>query len=63
MNPGAALRGEAARALARVVFDGISLRVAIAETAPRFADARDRALLSASLFAAARWWLWAEKRS
>ena len=57
MNPGAALRGEAARALARVVFDGTSLRVAIAETAPRFADARDRALLSASLFAAARWWL------
>jgi len=57
VNPGAALRGEAARALARVVFDGISLRVAIAETAPRFADARDRALLSASLFAAARWWL------
>ena len=57
MNPGAALRGEAARALTRVVFDGISLRVAIAETAPRFADARDRALLSASLFAAARWWL------
>jgi 16S rRNA (cytosine967-C5)-methyltransferase len=57
VNPGAALRGEAARALTRVVFDGISLRVAIAETAPRFADARDRALLSASLFAAARWWL------
>jgi 16S rRNA (cytosine967-C5)-methyltransferase len=57
VNPGAALRSEAARALARVVFDGISLRVAIAETAPRFADARDRALLSASLFAAARWWL------
>ena len=57
MNPGAALRGEAARALARVVFDGMSLRVAIAETAPRFADSRDRALLSASLFAATRWWL------
>jgi 16S rRNA (cytosine967-C5)-methyltransferase len=57
MNPGAALRGEAARALARVVFDGTSLRVALAETAPRFADARDRALLSASLFATTRWWL------
>ena len=56
MNPGAALRSEAARALARIVFDGVSLRVALAETAPRFADARDRALLSASLFAAARWW-------
>ena len=57
MNPGAALRGEAARALARIVFDGVSLRIALAETAPRFADARDRALLSASLFAATRWWL------
>ena len=57
MNPGAALRAEAARALARIVFDGISLRAAIAESAPRFADPRDRALLSASLFAATRWWL------
>jgi 16S rRNA (cytosine967-C5)-methyltransferase len=57
VNPGAALRGEAARALARVVFDGTSLRVALAETAPRFADARDRALLSATLFVATRWWL------
>ncbi|HKE49099.1 MAG TPA: 16S rRNA (cytosine(967)-C(5))-methyltransferase RsmB [Rhodanobacteraceae bacterium] len=57
MNPGAALRAEAARALARVVFDGVSLRTAVAETAPRFADPRDRALLSASLFAATRWWL------
>lgn len=57
MNPGAALRVEAARALARIVFDGVSLRAAIAESAPRFADSRDRALLSASLFEATRWWL------
>ena len=57
MNPGAALRGEAARALARVVFDGVSLRAVMAESTPRFADSRDRALLSASLFAATRWWL------
>jgi 16S rRNA (cytosine967-C5)-methyltransferase len=57
VNPGAALRVEAARALGRIVFDGASLRALIAETAPRFADPRDRALLSASLFAATRWWL------
>jgi 16S rRNA (cytosine967-C5)-methyltransferase len=57
MNPGAALRGEAAGALARIVFDGASLRGAVASSAPRFADPRDRALLSASLFAATRWWL------
>lgn len=55
--PGAALRAEAARALARVVFDGVSLRRALAEAHPRIADARDRALLAASLFAASRWWL------
>ena len=57
MNPGAALRVEAARALVRIVFDGVSLRAALAESAPRFADPRDRALLSASLFASTRWWL------
>ena len=57
MNPGAALRTEAAKALARVVFDGISLRAALAQSTPKFADPRDRALLSASLFEAARWWL------
>jgi 16S rRNA (cytosine967-C5)-methyltransferase len=57
VNPGAALRGEAARALAAVVFDGVSLRAALAAATPRFADARDRALLSASMFAATRWWL------
>ncbi|NCT66530.1 MAG: 16S rRNA (cytosine(967)-C(5))-methyltransferase RsmB [Rhodanobacteraceae bacterium] len=55
--PGAALRAEAARALARVAFDGVSLRAALAEVNPRIADPRDRALLAASLFAASRWWL------
>ncbi|MEO5560110.1 MAG: 16S rRNA (cytosine(967)-C(5))-methyltransferase RsmB [Dokdonella sp.] len=55
--PGAALRAEAARALARVVFDGVSLRAALMEVNPRIADSRDRALLAASLFAASRWWL------
>lgn len=57
MNPGAALRAEAARALARVVFDGVSLRAALAAATPKFSDPRDRALLSASLFEATRWWL------
>jgi 16S rRNA (cytosine967-C5)-methyltransferase len=57
VSPGVALRVEAARALGRIVFDGVSLRAALAESAPRFADPRDRALLSASLFAATRWWL------
>jgi 16S rRNA (cytosine967-C5)-methyltransferase len=56
-NPGAALRAEAAKALARVVIDGISLRAVLAASTPRFADPRDRSLLSASLFAATRWWL------
>jgi 16S rRNA (cytosine967-C5)-methyltransferase len=55
--PGAALRAEAARALARVVFDGLSLRRALADANPRVADPRDRALLAAMLFAATRWWL------
>ena len=56
-TPGAALRAEAARALARVVFEGASLRSALADANPRIADSRDRALLAASLFAASRWWL------
>ena len=55
--PGAALRAEAARALSRVVFDGVSLRAALATAQPRIADPRDRALLAALLFAASRWWL------
>ena len=57
MNAGAALRAEAARALARIVFDGVSLRATIAGSAPRFDDSRDRALLSATLMVATRWWL------
>ena len=57
MNPGAALRADAARALVRVAFDGVSLRPALAEANARIADPRDRALLAASLFAATRWWL------
>lgn len=56
-TPGAALRAEAARALARVVFEGASLRSALADANPRIADPRDRALLAASLFTASRWWL------
>ncbi len=56
-NPGAALRAEAARALARIVFDGVSLRAAFDARAARNADPRDRALLSATLFEASRWWL------
>jgi 16S rRNA (cytosine967-C5)-methyltransferase len=56
-TPGAALRAEAARALARVVFEGASLRSALADANLRIADSRDRALLAASLFAASRWWL------
>jgi len=55
--PGAAVRAEAARALARVVFDGVSLRRVLADANPRIADPRDRALLAASLFEASRWWL------
>jgi len=57
VTPGAPLRAEAARALSRIVFDGVSLRVAFADASARTADPRDRALLSASLFAATRWWL------
>jgi hypothetical protein len=53
--PGVALR--AARALARIAFDGVSLRVALASAHARLPDSRDRALLAASVFAASRWWL------
>lgn len=56
-NSGANIRAEAARTLARVVFDGVSLRAAFDARASRNADPRDRALLSATLFASARWWL------
>jgi 16S rRNA (cytosine967-C5)-methyltransferase len=51
------VRAEAARALARVVFDGVSLRRVLVDANPRIADPRDRALLAASLFEASRWWL------
>lgn len=54
---GATVRALAARALAQVVFDGASLRVVLPPAQARLADARDRALLAASLFAATRWWL------
>jgi len=54
---GAGVRAEAARALARVVFDGVSLRRVLVDSNPRIADSRDRALLAASLFEASRWWL------
>lgn len=54
---GAALRADAARALARIALDGVSLRAAFDARAARNADPRDRALLSASLYAGSRWWL------
>ncbi len=54
---GAAIRADAARILARVVFDGVSLRAGFEARAARNADPRDRALLSATLFSASRWWL------
>jgi 16S rRNA (cytosine967-C5)-methyltransferase len=54
---GAAGRADAARILARVVFDGVSLRSAFDARAARNTDPRDRALLSATLFSASRWWL------
>ncbi|MCB1572293.1 MAG: 16S rRNA (cytosine(967)-C(5))-methyltransferase RsmB, partial [Xanthomonadales bacterium] len=56
-HAGAAIRADAARVLARVVFDGVSLRAAFDARAARSADPRDRALLSAMLFSASRWWL------
>lgn len=57
MSSGVAVRVEAVHALARVVFDGVSLRAALASSTPRVADSRDRALLSAMLFAGTRGWL------
>jgi 16S rRNA (cytosine967-C5)-methyltransferase len=54
---GASLRADAARAMARIVFDGVSLRAAFDARAARNADPRDRALLSATLYAGSRWWL------
>ena len=57
MSTGVAVRVEAVHALARIVFHGVSLRAALASSAPRIADSRDRALLSAMLFAGTRGWL------
>jgi 16S rRNA (cytosine967-C5)-methyltransferase len=56
VNPGAALRAHAARALSRIVA-GQSRRAAFSEVVSTIADARDRALLSALLNDGARWWL------
>ena len=56
-NAGALIRAEAARILSSVAFDGVSLRRAFEARAARIADPRDRALLSAMLFSATRWWL------
>lgn len=56
-TPGALLRADAARALTRIALDGVSLRHAFDARASRSADPRDRALLSATLFASSRWWL------
>lgn len=53
---GANARALAAQALQRVVA-GASLRAEFEAGAPRLADARDRAFLSALLHAGARWWL------
>lgn len=55
-NPGALVRADAARLLARVVLDGVSLRAALEARSTR-GDARDRALLAATLYASSRWWL------
>ncbi len=49
-NSGASVRAEAARTLARIAFDGVSLRAAFDARASRNADPRDRALLAATLF-------------
>ncbi|MCQ4164132.1 16S rRNA (cytosine(967)-C(5))-methyltransferase RsmB [Tahibacter harae] len=51
------VRAVAAQALDQIARGGVSLRSAFAQAAPRLADARDRALLSALLHEGARWWL------
>lgn len=57
MTPGAELRVRAARTLTEVALEGASLRVALARGMKGIDEARDRALLSALVFAGARWWL------
>lgn len=56
-HAGAGIRADAARLLARVVHDGVSLRAGFDARAARSADPRDRALLAATLFESTRWWL------
>jgi len=51
---GAALRAEAARSLAAVLFDGRSLKAVLADVLPGLDDPRDRALLEAICFSALR---------
>jgi 16S rRNA (cytosine967-C5)-methyltransferase len=51
---GAALRAQAARVLVAVLVDGRSLKAVLAETLPRIADVRDRALLEAICFSVLR---------
>lgn len=51
------VRALAAEALAEVAIDGVSLRRVLTRSAPRLADPRDRAMLSALLHEGARWWL------
>ena len=51
---GAALRAQAAKALVAVTSEGRSLKAVLAETLPRIADVRDRALLEAICFAVLR---------
>lgn len=57
MTPGAALRARAARILAEIAIDGSSLRAALARGMHGVDEARDRAMLSALVFAGTRWWL------
>lgn len=54
MSDGAAARAGAARALAAVLGEGRSLRLALAPELSRLADSRDRALLEAIAFATLR---------
>ncbi|HET7268799.1 MAG TPA: 16S rRNA (cytosine(967)-C(5))-methyltransferase RsmB [Oleiagrimonas sp.] len=51
------VRALAAEALAEVTLQGASLREVLTGSAPRLADPRDRAMLSALLHEGARWWL------
>jgi 16S rRNA (cytosine967-C5)-methyltransferase len=50
-------RALAAQALADVALRGVSLREVIDRAAPKLADSRDRALLTALLHEGTRWWL------